>query len=251
MKRFISIIYILFFCVSALSSQELAAHLYIRGLESASAPVYHPGSDSVIFSYQVKEMRFQPRHVGISFEHERFASVHEMQYVDRRDEENRLVSRVYFHFLPLTPEIQNLERLAYRFVVDGAWLEDPLNPAFVEKLSGRRMSVAQLPPERETLPVSPEIRRETDQGRSKLVKFRFFADPGQRVNVAGSFNNWDPFMYVMREATPGEYELTLRLLPGDYHYNYYYRGRRIIDPLNVRSSYDIEGYEYSTFSVDS
>jgi hypothetical protein len=173
-----------------------------------------------------------------------------MQYVDQRDDDDRLVSRVYFFFLPLSPDIQNLDRLAYRYVVDGAWLEDPLNPAYIEKLSGRRMSVASLPAQRQTLPVSPEIRSEMEDSRSKLVKFRFFADPGQQVNLAGSFNNWDPFMYPMKERSPGEYELTLRLLPGDYHYNYYYRGRRITDPLNVRSSYDIEGYEYSTFTVD-
>jgi hypothetical protein len=250
--RIIPLLLYILLAALPVTGQELAAHLYIKGLEQASAPTYHQGSDSMVFTYQAEADRFQPRHVGVSFGHEQFARIHDMQFTDRRDEDGRLLSRVYFLFIPLTPDIEALEQLEYRYIVDGIWIEDPLNPMFREKISGRRVSLAQLPSEREILPVSPEINPVSETSRSKLVQFHFFGDPGQQVFLAGSFNNWDPFMYPLREKieSPGEYELTIRLLPGEYHYNYYYRGRRIKDPLNVRSSYDIEGYEYSTFSVD-
>jgi hypothetical protein len=250
-RLFAPLLIYLVFMTAAAGAQDLAAHLYIKGLEEASAPVYHQGSDSMVFTYQAETGRFQPRHVGISFEHEQFAIVHDMQFVDRRDGDGNLLSRVYFLFVPLTRDIEALQLLRYRLIVDGTWIEDPLNPAYEVKISGRRVSLASLPAEREILPISPEIRSIDETSRSKLVQFRFFGDPGQQVYLAGSFNNWDPFMYPLREkaGNPGEYELTIRLLPGEYHYNYYYRGRRIKDPLNVRSSYDIEGYEYSTFSV--
>ena len=233
-------------------SQDLSSHLLITGLESAGPPAYHSESDSLIFTYQAQRDRFQPRYVGIAFEHEDFVPVYELQYFDTRDDEGLLLSRVYYHFLPIDETIETLNTLHYRYIVDGIWISDPKNPRSIQKFSGRKLSVAEIPVERSVLPENPVIIND-DNLLAKMVHFVYHADSGEEVFLAGSFNNWDPFMYSMNEhpANPGRYEIRIRLLPGNYQYNYYYRGRRVKDPLNVQSSYDIEGYEYSFFSIES
>jgi 1,4-alpha-glucan branching enzyme len=72
---------------------------------------------------------------------------------------------------------------------------------------------------------------------SGAVTFRFDAFPRETIYVAGSFNNWDPFMYVMKEKEPGHYELILNLPPGTYQYIFFYRGERHLDQNNLMSVY--------------
>ncbi|WP_169730399.1 glycogen-binding domain-containing protein [Salinispira pacifica] len=233
-------------------ADDLARHLFIAGLDEAQAPVYHSPSDSLVFTYENNLQRHQPRYVGVAFEHEQFSRIHEMQYFDTRNAQGELESRVYFLFLQVDREIEDLESIRYRYVIDGIWTEDPRNPESRRKLSGRKISVVQLPEQRQIRPRSPVV-LEASSGRSRVVRFIYKGEPGQSIYLAGSFNNWDPFMYRLEEhpRDPGNYEIELRLLPGEYHYSYYYKGRAIQDPLNIQSSYDIDGSVYSYFSIDS
>ena len=233
-------------------SQSLSSHRYIAGLTEATSPVYHVDSDSIVFTYQAQDGRFQPRYVGIVFAHENFIPVYELQYFDSKDDAGNFLSRVYYIFLPIDEQIETLAEIQYRYIVDGSWIADPLNPSFVQKIGGGMISLMPMPAKRKIPSVSPLIDGDED-GHAKVVTFLYQADPGEEVFLAGSFNNWDPFMYPLTEnpVIPGKYEIKIRLLPGRYQYNYYYRGRRVKDPLNAQSSYDIEGYEYSLFLVKS
>ena len=232
-------------------SQDLPSHFFTTSLENAGPPRYHSESDSIVFTYEAENTRIQPRYVGIAFEHENFVPVHELGYIDNKDNDGTFVSRVYYYFLPIDEKIENFSAVHYRYVVDGIWIEDPLNFLSIKKFSTRKISVAEIPVERAILPRSPFII--DGDAQAKVVQFIYHADPGEEIFLAGSFNNWDPFVYLLSEnlTTPGRYEIKIRLLPGSYQYNYYYRGRRVKDPLNIQSSYDIEGYEYSFFSIKS
>jgi 1,4-alpha-glucan branching enzyme len=78
-------------------------------------------------------------------------------------------------------------------------------------------------------------------GPPGTLTFNYQAPSGETVTVAGSFNGWDPFMYELRETKPGVYSLTLPLPPGPYHYVFFHRGQRILDPYNHNRVYTMEG----------
>ncbi len=210
----------------------------------------------MVFTYQTKQAdhnRFQPRYVGIAFEHENFVPIHEMRYVDSVESiDGGRSSRVYYYILPIDGNAENISTVYYRYIVDGVWIEDPSNPSSIRKISGVKISAAKVSENRTILPVSPRIFNDS-RSYSKIVHFMYRGNSGENIFLAGNFNNWDPFMYRLNENSddPGMYEIRIRLLPGEYHYNYYYQGRRIKDPLNLQWTYDIEGYEYSYFSVGS
>jgi hypothetical protein len=184
------------------------------------------------------------RRVGVSFAHEGFARVHWFERLLKakdtltpREERSKNIadqyqdSGVLFHVYTVPPEIRELE---YRLVIDGLWTADPLNPRYrIDQKSGIVRSTI-------TMPESRKIPTAFD-GPPGTLTFNYQAPPGETVTVAGSFNGWDPFMYELRETAPGLYTLTLPLPPGIYHYVFYHRGRRILDPYNHDRAYTAEG----------
>lgn len=52
------------------------------------------------------------------------------------------------------------------------------------------------------------------------VTFRFQGAPGQRVAVAGGFNDWSPDANPMTDTGSGWFELTLPLPPGRFAYKF-------------------------------
>ncbi|GHV75267.1 hypothetical protein AGMMS49942_00880 [Spirochaetia bacterium] len=185
------------------------------------------------------------RRVGISFAHEQFAKVHWFEKMLRakdeltpkeeksKNEADRYRdSGILFYVLPrVAPENRELE---YRLVINGLWTTDPLNPQYrIDRKSGIVCSLVVMP-EFEKTPTAFD-------GPPGTLTFNYRAPSGETVSVAGSFNGWDPFMYELRETTPGVYSLTLPLPPGTYHYVFFHRGRRILDPYNHNRAYTIEG----------
>ena len=54
-----------------------------------------------------------------------------------------------------------------------------------------------------------------------LVEFFTPGTAGEKVMLAGSFNDWDPEQSVMEYAPPlGGYAVTLKLFPGEYEYKF-------------------------------
>jgi hypothetical protein len=133
--------------------------------------------------------------------------------------------------------------LEYRLVIDGLWVTDPLNPDYrQDPASGITRSVLNIPVIRR--PDSP------NRGPEGTLTFTFYAEPGQTVTVAGSFNRWDPFMYELREVSSGRYTLSLPLPPGTYQYAFFYRGERQLDPNNPRRVYTREGKAANEAAVE-
>jgi hypothetical protein len=184
------------------------------------------------------------RRVGIAFAHEGFGRVYWFQKLMVLEEQGEIPagakqppksyrdSGLLFHVLTIPEELQEVE---YRLVINGLWTFDPLNPQRrLDPASGQIRSF--VPCGEVKRPPAP-----VDMPPGRLT-FTYAAESGERITVGGSFNNWDPFMYELRERAPGSYSLTLPLPPGVYQYVFFHRGERFPDPRNSRRVYTREGH---------
>jgi hypothetical protein len=232
--------------IGTIGAADTESYRFIEQLLSLKGPglpvVYE---DAVIFTAPSTFRR-----VGIAFAGEGFSRVHWFRKLmipvdaprPRRDRDPSTVfadSGILFHVYTVPEDVRELE---YRLVIDGLWTADPLNPQQrIDPASGITRSVLVL----------PEIPRRPSafDGPPGSLSFTFTAPPGERITVAGSFNRWDPFMYELQETGPGYYSLTLPLPPGTYHYVFFYRGSRILDPNNPNRVYTREGRTASEAAV--
>ena len=189
--------------------------------------------------------------VGISFAHEDYAKVHWFQrLMVPKDPADLLVrgkvsnkidpyedSGIMFHIEPIPADIKNMD---YRLIIDGLWTADPTNPVRVLGPSGVIESRFPLPerPKTANNPATPGI-----------YTFSYNASSGETITVGGSFNNWDPFMYELRETRRGFYTLSLSLPPGTFQYVFFYRGEPIPDPANISKLYTRDGRIVSEATV--
>lgn len=206
--------------------------------------------DAVIFTFPSTSRR-----LGVAFAHEGFSTVHWFKKLmksenlsdravtdESSDKRENTSSPVYvdsglLFFVYEFPE--GMKELEYRLIIDGLWITDPNNPNYrMDPSTGIVHSIVALP---EIYPVDIEKRSVVYTAPAGSLRFMFDGDPGQHVTVAGTFNNWDPFMYQLEETRPGHYELVLPLPPGTYRYVFYYRGSRILDPNNPHKVYTREG----------
>jgi hypothetical protein len=236
-----------------ISTVPLAADLWesyeiidrLLTLPGPVAPVIH--DDFVIFTASSDFRR-----VGVAFAHEKFSNVHWFRPLfisqDRlnapippgqREPDPFKNSGILFHVFQV-PE--NLNELEYRLVINGLWTVDPANNyTRRDPVSGLALSVLPVPARR----ITPNPLRGLPAG----LNFSFNGPPGEIVTVAGSFNNWDPFMYELKEHPAGVYSITIPLPPGAYQYVFFNRGERFVDPYNPRRVYARNGAAVSEIIV--
>jgi len=69
--------------------------------------------------------------------------------------------------------------------------------------------------------------------KRKQVTFTFKHDPGKKVFIAGSFNNWDPKRDKLTETNqPGIYTITIMLAKGRHEYKFVADNVWHADPAN-------------------
>jgi 1,4-alpha-glucan branching enzyme len=68
--------------------------------------------------------------------------------------------------------------------------------------------------------------------QKKRVQFKFKTQPGKRIMVAGTFNNWDPNKNKLKEKNEGEYATTLQIPIGRHEYKFVVDGVWQIDETN-------------------
>jgi 1,4-alpha-glucan branching enzyme len=67
--------------------------------------------------------------------------------------------------------------------------------------------------------------------KAKRVNFKITTEPGSKVFVAGSFNNWDPKQLPLRDnPDSGEFKVALPLPPGRHEYKFVVNGEWRLDP---------------------
>lgn len=65
----------------------------------------------------------------------------------------------------------------------------------------------------------------------KKVSFQMKAEPGSAVFVAGTFNQWDPTQYRLRDKPDsGEFKIKLTVPPGRLEYKFVVNGVWCVDP---------------------
>ena len=230
---------LLIFIIGNITAVDIDSYQFIDHLRTLSKPgkpeVFE---DAVLFTAPSIYSK-----VGISFAHEDYGKVHWFKrLMIPRDPAERYVrgklqknispnvdSGIMFHLEAIPANIKNMD---YRVIIDGLWTVDPMNPISITRASGIVESRFPLPEKSKTY---------LDPPPSGAYRFTYQAAQGETITVGGSFNNWDPFMYELREISPGFYSLTLPLPPANFQYVFFHRGEQIPDPENARKLYTREG----------
>lgn len=222
--------------ISALSTVDLTAFdtpsldLYVRlsEMSEAASPDYIAGQ--VLFSYKPNRA---VRSVAVTFNHEGYSRLHVF-------ERNR--QGIYVLLYPLPAGIKELK---YRYVIDGLWIADPVNPSRETDAIGNELSLYHVPEQRIT-----EIRNPVEV-TGTTVRLRYMGIPGQRVTVQGDFNGFDPFTHVMKPErdNPGYYTILLSLTPGRHIYRLVIDGSPLPDPHNSTLMYDKEQRSWSVLTL--
>ena len=189
--------------------------------------------EAVIFTASAAQRR-----LGVAFAHEGFGKVHWFKKLDSANARSKGPGILFLAY----EYPRNLSELEYRLIADGLWTTDPWNPpARMDGNSGIGYSVVSLPASSKPAATAGQA--------DGLLRFYFETAPGETVALAGTFNNWDPFMYELREESPGRYSLSLPLPPGVHRYAFYHRGERVLDPSNPRKVYAKDGKPASEIVV--
>lgn len=237
MKRIITA-GLLIVCIGTIGAIDLESYQFIDYLLSLPGPgAPHIYDDAVVFTAPSSYRR-----LGISFAYESYSRVYwfnklliprdpaELGAVKKNKIDPNRDSGILFH-VQVIPD--GLKEMDYRLIIDGLWTVDPLNSRSITSPLGIQQS-------RVSVPSNPRPFSSYDAPPGSLA-FSYNAPPGETITVAGSFNSWDPFMYEMREISPGSYNLTLALPPGTYQYVFFCRGERLLDPHNPAMVYTKEG----------
>jgi len=178
------------------------------------------------------------RYTGIAFEHEQYKKVYPFQRLIRKDElgepkkddQGNLAETILFYIAEIPP---GMDEIHYRIVIDGLWSTDPQNKNILyDYANGMDVSVQGV------------VRHDLFQTQNVLhgqVRFTYNGKSGATIRLAGTFNNWDPFMYEMEEISPGRYELSLPLPSGTWYYAYFEGANQVPDNTNTERVYTRDG----------
>ncbi len=242
MKRLLLVITAIFLALAPLCGSEIDSVTYARLVSS----ITQPEQPVLAGKYVIFTAHGDARHAGIAFRHENYATIHSMKRIVRRDENGmpqkdsfgKPMDTILFYIAKIPPGTVELQ---YRMVINGLWTTDPLNAQTVYDPENR-MQVSVLSVQRyETF--------KTDYVKNGTVRFTCTADTGRSIRLAGSFNNWDPFMYEMTETAPGRYELVLPLPRGTWYYAYFDGTAQLPDPANPDRVYTRDGRVASVVTV--
>jgi hypothetical protein len=235
MKRFLSILCATIALAAGLGALEPGSVAY----DDLLADVTRPGAPRVKGNYVVFTANPKARHAGLAFEHEQYSQIHSMQRLVRRDFEGKETGSLLFFIAEVPPGTRELR---YRMVIDGLWTPDPLNASVVyDYANGINVS---------TLGVNYYEVFQTNSVSKGYVRFTYEGKPGSVIRLAGTFNNWDPFMYQLTETSPGKHELILPLPRGTWYYAYYEGTTQLPDHLNIERVYTKDGRVASVVVVD-
>lgn len=243
MKRTLILLGLGFLLALPAAAAEIEAVTYnnlVAGISRACGPV-------VSGQYIVFTARGSARHTGIAFENERYTKIRSFQRLIRKDEygepqkdaDGKEFEPVLFYIYQIPP---GMHEIRYRMVIDGLWTTDPQNVRTAyDYANGMNVS---------TVPVEYYEVFQTNNVNRGQVRFICPGKPGRLIHLAGTFNNWDPFMYEMTETAPGIYELILPLPAGTWYYAYYDGTEQLRDTTNQNRVYTKDGRVASVVTVE-
>ncbi len=212
----------------ALDLEKFEGKQYI--LDSLLETIDRPRPPVVDGDYIIFTSSPDVRHTGIAFDFEEYKQIHSFRRLVRQNEDgNNTNSFVSFYILEIPENTQNI---SYRLVMDGLWTVDPQNEVSVyDRNLDLRVSNISLN--------RPHI-TET-KTTQKTIRFVYEGETGQKIRLAGTFTNWDPFIYELTETSYGFYELELALPKGTYYYTYHSGLNSFLDETNPDKAYTNDG----------
>lgn len=203
----------------------------IHDIEAPGAPVIT--DDYIVFTATPNN-----RYVGIVFDFEEYKIIHPFQVLSTTDDEGKSTRKLMFYCYERQHKFSSLQ---YRLVIDGLWTIDPNNPNKVYDDN-----------------VNLYFSKVEDPGSEKIftaqtndsVRFIYKGESGLKLHLAGTFTNWDPWIYELAEVKPGFYELELPLTTGTYYYNYYVGLTPILDSTNPNKAYAPDGRSANIITVN-
>ena len=229
------IVFYFFVCTSFIifSENMIEAHIYSELVESVSKAEMPKIKDRyLIFTAKAN------RHAGIAFAHEDYKHIHSFKKLVRGEFKGEKADPVLFYIMQIPDATSQVQ---YRIVIDGLWSSDPENPnSFFDYMTGMSVSFVDVPFKKEYKTV---IENEN------TVKFTYLGEAHKNVRLAGSFNNWDPFMYELDEVEPGRYELNLSLPKGTWFYAYFNGSTQLPDRTNKNYVYTGDGRRASVITI--
>ena len=184
-----------------------------------------------------------PHYVGIAFDFENFQKIHSFQKRVILDENGEKSRSWYFYILEEYPKT---DRILYRLIIDGLWTTDPMNmKQYYDEATGIRLSQIDVKREYE---MATSVKTSAN-GNS--VHFVYKGKSGQNVRVAGTFSNWDSWIYKLTETSRGIYELTLHMNEGTYYYVYCIGTKEFPDRTNHERAIKDNGQAVSKITVDN
>jgi len=217
----------------ALYSEETAV---IDGIESdvylkMVGDIIRVEPPKLVDKYIIFTANAKARHVAIAFEHEKYARLHSFRRLQPDKEAGSVLLEPVLFYIMEIPE--DKDKLMYRLVVDGLWTCDPINTKEeLDEKHGILVSSISFPPRH-------DIKTRVIDG--KIIKFVYVGEAHQKISVAGSFNNWDPFMYFMKETVDGIYEISIPLPHGTHIYSYFLGTKMCVDITNPERYYSVDG----------
>lgn len=186
------------------------------------------------------------RFCGIAFDFEGYRTIHPFRKRTTHDVDGNVTGSLLFYILERPPQVQSL---SYRLIIDGLWTTDPNNPdRRYDESTGILLSRVAF---RETLLPATTVASQSATGQTGgTVRFVYQGASGQQVRLAGTFTNWDPWIYTLKETSRGFYELSLPLPAGTYYYNFYIGMNAFADPTNPSRVYSADGRSASVISVN-
>ncbi|MCM1321550.1 MAG: glycogen-binding domain-containing protein [Bacteroides sp.] len=217
-------------------AQEQEEALYARS--SLVSAIQEPCAPFFSEEYIIFTAESTHRYAGIAFDFENFSIIHTYERLVSYDDQMQPEDSVLFYILK-APE--NISRISYRIITDGLWSTDPLNPnKFFSREHNLELSLINVPPK--------ETNRTETKARN-TVRFVYQAESGKHIRLAGTFTNWDSFIYELEEKQEGIYELELPLPAGTYYYTFFDGITELMDPANGEKAYTADGRIASVLTV--
>lgn len=207
------------------SINSLKLHIKISDMMDSEKPFI--SGDSLVFSY--KPSKKKPRHVGIAFESEDFSKIHSLY---------RNSNGIYFYIY----KYPRKNTVNYRFIEDGVWLSDKKNTKTTTDKNFITLSSFKIPEKNIKEHQLPIISKNS-------ATFILKGSENSSVYLTGDFNNWNPFLYPLKEVEPGHYSITLDLPKGKYGYYFIYNGERTLDRENFSRGISKLGESVSLFTI--
>lgn len=209
------------------------------GIQNLITTIQNPQKPVVKGDYIIFTSPSHYRTVGIAFDFEDFEIIHPFEKLVSYDTDNEPISSVLFHILEVPKKMTSV---SYKLIINGLWTLDPLN------------TVTSFNPETNirlsTVLLNPAVEEETEKTVNGGVRFVYEGETGEKIRLAGSFTNWDSFIYELNETSPGFYELTLPLPKGTHYYAYYKGLESFVDKKNPERVYTSDGRPASVITLD-